>query len=324
MLIGRDADIGLAVETLHRNGSVLVVGEAGVGKTALLDAALDELGRPVRTGQCFRSLSWTAALPLQQAFGAPIPTGDPAWTAQSMSARLGAAVLRLEDVQWADALTLDVATLLAANVPVAASVRLGDPGADAVVTAFAASRIQTIELHPLDQADATELARARFPRLRASEAAALARRCDGNPLLIEELGRDAEPSSTLRRSIAARLRRLDPQAWTDFALLAAAGEPVPADWFPELEALARAGLVDRTTARDDGQILPRHALLAEVVLAELSDAAQGSAPVYLDLAGRAERGGRLGARRAQSRRRRRARPGDHDRDRGSRREHPSG
>jgi DNA-binding CsgD family transcriptional regulator/tetratricopeptide (TPR) repeat protein len=290
VLIGRDAVLAQATQAVRGGGGLGVTGEAGAGKTALLSAALAASGRRVLSGQCFRSLAWTAGLALQQALGRLLPVGDPAWTAQWVVQSTGSSVLCLDDLQWADPMTLAVVALLPAAMSFVATVRLGDPGTEAALAAVHAAGATVLEVPALSRQHAIELALAAHPRLRRAEAEALAARCGSNPLLIQELGADPSPSIGLRRSVTGRLRRLGPEAWRGFALLALADEPLPRAWLPE-----SAGLVDSGFAVvQDERVQPRHPLLAEVVRAELAEARAGEhSEVALDLALRAERGGHL-------------------------------
>ncbi len=265
MIVGRQIELARARAALRSGPGLVVVGEAGTGKTALVTAALD--GRRSHHGQCFRSLAWTPLLPLQQALGRPVPIGDPAWTAQWVSQQCAATPLVLDDLQWADALTLEVLAALPASTTVAVTVRSGDPGTDAALAALAA-RAVVLELAAMPEHDATALAVALHPQLHPAEAAALARRCGGNPLLIEELGTDPSPNAGLRRTLIGRVRRVGDDAYTGFALLALADEPLPARWLPDVAALVSGGLA----VIDDELVRPRHPLLAEVMRAELADA----------------------------------------------------
>ena len=276
MIVGRRDEFARAVAALRSGPGLVVLGEAGVGKSALVAAAVD--GRRVRRGQCFRSLAWTPLLPLQQALGRPVPIGDPAWTARWVAHQCVDGVLVLDDLQWADALTLEVIAALPSVVTVAVTVRSGDPGTAAALDTVG-PRLQVLELAPLPEGDAAELAVARHPRLRPVEAVALARRCGGNPLLIEELGTDPSPSAGLRRTLVGRVRRLGDDAWTAFAMLTLADEPLPASWIEQADALIDAGLV----VIEDGLARPRHALLAEVMSTELADLPVQQRAIHADL-----------------------------------------
>jgi DNA-binding CsgD family transcriptional regulator/tetratricopeptide (TPR) repeat protein len=289
VLIGRQDEIAQATHVALSGGSLVVTGEAGAGKTALLSEALAATGRRLLSGQCYRSLAWTAGLPLQQALGRLLPVGDPAWTAQWVVQSTGSAVLWLDDLQWADPLTLAVVALLPSTTAFAASIRLGDPGTTDALDAVNAANAHVLELRALRPDDATQLALQSHPRLRRAEARALAERCGGNPLLIQELGADTEPSIGLRRSVTGRLRRLGTDPWRAFALLALADEPLPRSWLIESTELETAGFV----VVNGGLVSPRHPLLAEVVRAELADRSDERAELELDLGRRAERGGHL-------------------------------
>ena len=267
VLIGQDDALARATRAVIDRDGLAVTGLAGVGKTALLSGALTAAGRPVRRGQCFRSLTWTTGLPLQQALGGLLPVGDPAWTADWVVQTSGSAVLCLEDLQWADPLTLAVVAMLPRTTTLTATIRLGDPGTGAALDAVGAAGVTILEQHDLGPAEATELAMWFHPRLHPAEARALAARCGGNPLLIQELGADAEPGGGLRRSVAGRLRRLGPDAWRHFALLALADEPLPQAWLPTQAQLAAAGF----TVVHNGLVQPRHRLLAEVVVRDIAD-----------------------------------------------------
>ena len=294
--LGREECLRRVRDGLRDGRGVVVVGEAGVGKTMLLEQGLT--GSAVRTGRCFRSLAGAGAAPLQQALDRPVPVGDPAWTAQWVIAQLGRCVLRIEDLQWADPLTRAAVELIAAQMPLAVTVRTGDPGsAEAIAALYGLVRI---DLEPLDDEHAARFAAQVYPRLRADEAAGLARRCGGNPLLISELGMDAEPASSLRASLVRRLRRMGAEPWTGFGLLARAGEPVPATWVPALTELRAAGLVcdaHRDGGRGDGGrgggdlVLPRHPLLSETVFDHLAEDPDDCRRIDLLLARRAEADG---------------------------------
>jgi DNA-binding CsgD family transcriptional regulator/tetratricopeptide (TPR) repeat protein len=290
VLVGRVAELATAVQVLDSGRSLVVTGEAGAGKSALLSQALEEIDASVLAGQCFRSLAWRAALPLQQALGQLLPVGDPAWTAQWLAQACRQSVLRLDDLQWADPLTLAVVSLLPVSTPFVATVRLGDPGTEGALDALRMPDAYVLEVGPLTDEAATELAMRAHPRLRQAEARTLAERCGGNPLLIQELGADQEPSTGLRRSVTGRLRRVGSEAWRGFALLSLADEPLPQEWLPESSTLVAAGFA----VLIEGMVHPRHRLLAEVVAAELAEApADERNSLQLDLARRAEQGGDL-------------------------------
>ncbi|MGI8679556.1 MAG: AAA family ATPase [Jatrophihabitans sp.] len=290
VLVGREDELARAIRALAGDGSLVITGEAGAGKTALLSEALSATDRLVMPGQCFRSLAWTAGFPLQQALRRPMPTGDAAWTAQWVVRSCRQAVLRLDDLQWADPLTLAVVRLLPRSTSFAVTVRLGEPGAEAAVDAALEAGAERLDLDPLGADDATDLALFAHPRLRRGEARALAERCGGNPLLIQELGADPEPKIGLRRSVTGRLRRLGAESWRGFALLALADEPLPEAWLPEASTLVSVGFA----LVYEGMVQPRHPLLAEVVAAELADGRTDErVGLQLELARRAERSGHL-------------------------------
>ncbi len=73
---------------------------------------------------------------------------------------------------------------------------------------------QTVEIGPLDEADAVRLARAADVTLLPSVAAALARRCDGNPLFLRELvasARDDQLPDSLETAVSTRIDELAPR-----------------------------------------------------------------------------------------------------------------
>lgn len=116
--------LGDAVDRARRGhgSTVLVFGEAGIGKTSLIRAFLSGHGERVRvlSGACedlltpralgpLRDAARSAAGPLAEAFA---PDADPDQVFAAVSAELGRApypcVLVVEDAQWADSATLDV------------------------------------------------------------------------------------------------------------------------------------------------------------------------------------------------------------------------
>jgi len=130
VLIGRDQELALLRERLGRGMAVAVVGEAGIGKTALLREACASIGRPVFEGGALSSLSWMPYLPIERAFGVPMAMAleDPEGVAADIRHRLGSGTLVLDDLQWADRETLTVVPLLTGSVALLMAIRPDDPG----------------------------------------------------------------------------------------------------------------------------------------------------------------------------------------------------
>ena len=116
VLIGRDHETAELARLLADDRAVVVVGEAGVGKTALLRAVAEASGRRVAEGGALATLSWMDYLPLQRALGRPVREGDAVAVAVDVEAELGDAVLVLDDLHWADTATLEVTGQLAGRV----------------------------------------------------------------------------------------------------------------------------------------------------------------------------------------------------------------
>ncbi len=160
-LVGRDAELARLRSLLsgRRGAAVVVVGEAGMGKSRLVREALDGSGRPVLVGRCAPGAApWRALVEIalaglrsgadaaaasvavfRPALSALLPIGDV--TAEPIAGRsplvlaegilrllatigptMGPAVVVIEDLHWADADTLAVVEYLldhAADAPLA-------------------------------------------------------------------------------------------------------------------------------------------------------------------------------------------------------------
>jgi DNA-binding CsgD family transcriptional regulator/tetratricopeptide (TPR) repeat protein len=249
------------VETSSSGRLVLVGGEAGVGKTALLRAfcAAQEARHGATPAARVRVL-WGACEPLRT----PRPLSPLADVAETTDGELdelvtaGArphevamallrelrnaapTILVLEDVHWADEATLDVLTLLATRIATAPALVLASYRDDELdragqlrfVLGELVRRPGRLKIAPLSQAGVAELA---APH--GVDGAELYRRTGGNPFFVIEVlatGGEAMPD-TVRDAVLARAARLSPAARR--LLEAVATVPGSVDT-PLLEALA--------------------------------------------------------------------------------------
>ena len=236
-LIGRDPDVefvcGFVDEVAVRGGALLVSGDAGVGKTALLDVAalhaaaagtrmLRAVGAEFEAELSFSGLNHVlhplldglATLPpmyrqaLSVALG--LDAGSPADQLVVSNAVLAllreAATTRpllvvVDDLPWLDRAS---SLVLASAVRRLAGTCVGFLAAlrTEAESFFDRAGLPTYELEPLDDAAATSLLRERFPALAPRVRERLVADAEGNPLALLELPialRDAEPG---RRHLA--------------------------------------------------------------------------------------------------------------------------
>jgi DNA-binding CsgD family transcriptional regulator len=255
---------------LARREPVLVTGEAGAGKTALLRASAEALGIPVLEGGALSTLPWMDYLPYARALGRDPSGTDPEAVALDVQQVVADGLLVLDDLQWASPQSLAVATMLAGTVGLAVGVRTGTRQEDEVAASLEQAGFRRVALEPLDVDEAADLTRHIRPDLSVPEVAAVVRRAGGNPLLLRELGASGDASLSLQRTVAARLRRLSKTEREAFAMLALSGRPLPRRLFaPGVTAgLEAARLVDRRGSASD-EIDVRHALLGESAVAGL-------------------------------------------------------
>ena len=219
-LIGRERELGLIGEFLDRSASegeaLLLLGEAGMGKSVLLDAAADEARdrghRVLRaSGVEFEpDVSYTglgqALLPLIAEIPALSPTHRDALTAAlgfadgsperlvvsnamlallNRAARVDPVLMVVDDVPWLDRATAAVFGFVArrlagSRVGFLAGSRIGEPGF------FESAGLPDYELGPLDRASAVSLLKNRFPGLAARVRDRVLTEARGNPLAILE------------------------------------------------------------------------------------------------------------------------------------------
>ncbi|MCD6638469.1 MAG: LuxR C-terminal-related transcriptional regulator [Nocardioides sp.] len=262
MLIGRGSEEARIRGIVTDVRSCIVVhGEAGVGKSALVRAALADA--ETREGGALSTLSWLPFLPLRRAF-TDLPdavwTGDAEHVASRIEAVAGDDVVLVEDLHWADPATLQALGLLAGRVRLVLTVRRGDPGAETALAALADVDAPRIDLDPLEDADAAALALRLRPGMSPDEVDSIVDRSGGNPLLVEELTRSPGDVTSLELSLLARCRALPEEQLDGLALLSLAGRPLPEAHVPVAHELAESGL---TVTRDD-EVSIRHALIGEV------------------------------------------------------------
>jgi DNA-binding CsgD family transcriptional regulator len=217
------------VEAARSGRLVLVGGEAGVGKTALLEAFCAARGdgrvlwgtcEPLRTPRPLGPLSDVAEETggeLRELIAAGARPHEVAMALLRELRETAPTVLVLEDVHWADAATLDVLTLLATRVATAPALVLAsyrdeelDRAAQLrVVLGEVVRRPGRLKIAPLSAAGVAELA---APH--GIDGDELYRRTGGNAFFVVEAlaaGGDEIPD-TVRDAVLARAARLSPPA----------------------------------------------------------------------------------------------------------------
>ncbi|MGH6902594.1 MAG: adenylate/guanylate cyclase domain-containing protein, partial [Geminicoccaceae bacterium] len=196
-----------------------------------------------------------------------------------MSAKRQPLLLVVEDVHWADRLTLDSLAMLAravADCPallVMTSRIEGDPLDHAWRAQLAGSPLMTIDLGPLRPEEATALAGA-YLDANADFARRCIERAAGNPLFLEQLLRHAEQSSagvpgSVQSLVQARIDQLaaaDKQALQAAAILGQRFALDPLRHLIDNPNYACTGLVERFLVRPVGDdFLFAHALIRDAV-----------------------------------------------------------
>lgn len=302
-LIGRRAELAALVSGLREGGQlILIQGDAGVGKTRLVQAFSDEArasGATVLTGGCLQFEADIPYAPFVEALrGIPLfSSGDRAAEFRRVADALVAAgdpvALVIEDLHWADASTRDLLLYLhraLADAPVllVGTHRTDEIGADHPVAALVADlarspRTERLGIDPLDRAEVVELASAILGSAPAPDVVdALIARAEGNPFFTEELlaawPTRGEVPGTVREVVITRLARLSTEAQQLARLASVVGRTVPHDLLAAISPLA-SGELDAALRElvDHGQLVSvqpdgyafRHALIQESLYRDL-------------------------------------------------------
>ncbi len=193
-------------------------------------------------------------------------------------------LITIEDLHWADGVTLGYVTALARATAAMRTLLVltsrvdGDPLASSFRASLAGAPLATLDLAPLSDADAATLAGGLF-----ATSARLARKCieraGGNPLFLEQLLRTAEESedrlpASLASLVLARVDRLPERERAALRAAAVIGQRFPLALLRHLIAASDydcAALLAASLVRHDGEeFLFAHALIRDGVYASLT------------------------------------------------------
>ncbi|GAA1599838.1 LuxR family transcriptional regulator [Kribbella sancticallisti] len=299
-LVGREDELALLGGLIARlpttSSVVIVTGEAGIGKTALLRSALDDAtaaGLRVLRGACAPMSGAVAYGGLDPALSSVRIAAREAYASasegraravESMLTKLGeladdGVVLVVEDVQWADTSTLDFLAHLSRNLPESGLLVLlswRDEDTDAEHSRWLGEQLRNpmiIDL-PLRRLTLEETLR-QLSGHPAEIGAAVYGRSAGNPYLSAELARGgARLPASLRQVLGARLDAVRPPARTVVGVAATFGRTLTDD---EL-LVAAAGDEDAVTQAYEAGLMvrdpehgstARHPVLAEIAYERL-------------------------------------------------------
>ena len=258
-VVGRAEELERLENALRRarsgtGSTVLVAGEAGIGKTRLvseLAAHARDAGVEALTGRCLDLVG--AELPYQPFVEAlrPVRHELPFVEGRSAGSQFGVfeetlalldgagapALLVLEDLHWADTSTLDLVVYLAHHLDELPVLLLVTYRADEPASAERVGRMAdgvrrsgaalVIELGPLPHDSLTELIEARAGATAPALIEAIVARSEGNPFFAEELLAERDESGELpgglRDLLLRRVARLDRRTKGVLRLAAAAG-----------------------------------------------------------------------------------------------------
>jgi DNA-binding CsgD family transcriptional regulator len=269
-LIGREAELAALATALDGDRATVLVGEAGIGKTALVRAVATRLDRTTREGGAFATLRGTPYIALRRAVDAALQ-GDPSAVAAQLEQRIGPDLLFVDDAQWADEATLEVLGLLVGRIAVVTTIRSLDPGAAATLARLEAAGATVQVVEPLATDAARELVARRRPQLSERVVDDIVRRAAGNPLLLEEMADGGEATPLLARILTSRLEQLSVPARETVELLAVAERPLALELLPG--AVSEAIDVGIAVASSRG-LEVRHQLVGDAIRERLDEASR--------------------------------------------------
>ena len=251
-LVGRDRllrDLGRAIGAER---SLLVVGEAGIGKTTLVRAALADSGRTWLECAGYATLDWLPYLCFRRALGGRLD-GDPTTVAEVIEGAVGPDVLFVDDAQWLDSASIAVLARLVGRTQMLIAARTG---------AFERIAVDRIEVKPLIASAASRL----VSRLRPDLGRAVVRRivadAGGNPLILEELAGGHAASAPAAHTLLERIDLMPRDARHLVRLLAVASRPLPR---ARLSRGSRTALASGLVLVGPHGLEIRHAMLAAVI-----------------------------------------------------------
>ena len=276
VLVERDTELSAIVElgslthSARRGRLVFVSGEAGIGKSALVREAVAQLleERPDTTVLRGYADNVTAAAPLGVVVDAvpkvvPLVAAAESMTRLALFSQLRAEVshrptiLVLEDVHWADELSLDLLRFLGRrldDIPllILATYRSDETGSHhplSVVLGDLVSSASTVRM-PLRALTAEGVAALCRATGSAVDAAALAATTGGVPFFVTEVlaAGDEQIPTTVREAVLARVSRVGVQAQAVLGASAVLGRPATAPILLRVSGSDPAALSECLTA----------------------------------------------------------------------------
>lgn len=254
MLLGREPLQRRLLEALKAPGLTVLSGPPGMGKSAMIRAAANNFPqlRPGTSGACtgggIEVLRHRAGLALARALRAPLPESLDDAVVFALSVADGRPVL-LDDGQHCDQYSLEVALVLAKDLPVLIVVGSGDPAWQVTASMMVPGASTLLEVHPLSDVDAEQLVRRTNPGLADSSVAHIVRAGQGIPLALVSFA--AADGQSVRRAMVGRLAGCSTAARTAMVAMGLLGRPVTSGLLGSgVEELIEAGLVQRDSEVD--------------------------------------------------------------------------
>ncbi|MEV8514498.1 helix-turn-helix transcriptional regulator [Dactylosporangium sp. NPDC051484] len=279
--------VAMAVDALRNPGLVVIAGAPGTGRTSVLKRLGESFRGPVFSGGALAMLRGVPALPLSRAVRVRLPSHEAPLLAEAVRSRVRHGLLLVDDLQWADPLTMAALPAIAEHCRIVVTLRTPHrlPGdAERALRAAAATSGAWLSMPPMPPDAAAALVRQLAPSASTAVVADLVRRAGGVPLAVTALAKHVAQGGTprdggdgldkgLAYTVAGALADLTRPARTAMAALGLLGRPVTATVLGEgLTELVETGLVELA----EGIAAPVSPYTAEVA-AGLLDAAERAA-----------------------------------------------